>query len=111
MTEKLYAGLPAEMRIDELEEAVKCLEHDNADLIAERDDLKRRLAKFDDMVLLYERGGFEAVIAAKDELIRSQSRRIEMESGDKAAWARRAKWWQKTAIALGYVSPHSEVVP
>jgi hypothetical protein len=42
MTEKLYAGLPAEMRIDELEEAVKFLEQDNADLGAEREALRQR---------------------------------------------------------------------
>lgn len=110
MSEKLYAGLPADMRIAELEEAVKCLEHDNADLIEERDALKRRLAKFDDMALQFERGGFEAVIETKDQVIRYQGRQIETESADKAAWARSAKWWKKTAIALGYVSPNTEAV-
>jgi hypothetical protein len=110
MTERLHAGLPAEMRIDELEEAVKCLEHDNADLIAERDDLKRRLAKYDDMALLYEKGGFEPIIATRDERIRVLQRQIEDISADRASLAKSRDFWKRQAIALGYVSPNSEVV-
>lgn len=94
-------------------EAIKAerdeLREENAALRADVAEVKAQIAKFDDMAVQYEQGGFEAVIAAKDEQIRVLRRQVEDESADKATWARRAEFWKKQAIALGYVSPNEQV--
>lgn len=87
---------------DELLEEVAALKAD----IADRD---ARLVKFDEMAVQFEKGGFEAVIATKDERIRGLLRQVETESADKVAWKRKADFWKKTAIDLGYVSPNSQI--
>ncbi|MES0162445.1 MULTISPECIES: hypothetical protein [unclassified Mesorhizobium] len=81
--------------MSELEDLVRGLEADNAALKAEN-------AKFADMWVQYQQGGFEAVIAGKDEEIRTLNARLIQESEDKAGWMKRAKGWQKRATDLGW---------
>ncbi|MER9691969.1 hypothetical protein NKJ16_08525 [Mesorhizobium sp. M0179] len=82
-------------RVAELEELVRGLEADNA-------SLKAANAKFADMWVQYQQGGFEVVIAGKDEEIRTLNARLIQESEDKAGWMKRAKGWQKRATDLGW---------
>ncbi|TGT36198.1 hypothetical protein [Mesorhizobium sp. M8A.F.Ca.ET.165.01.1.1] len=97
----------------DLEEQVRGLEEENAKLKAEN-------SKFADMWVQWQKGGFEAVIAGKDEEIRVLTSRLTQESADKAGWLKRAKAWQKRAIELGWSSdivipldqqPSDEVIP
>lgn len=87
---------------DELLEEVVALRAD----VADRD---RRLAKYDAMVAQYEKGGFEAIIATKDERIEGLKRQVEDMSADRASLAKSRDFWRKTAIDLGYVSPNSQI--
>lgn len=110
------AGTSPAARITELEalnDALNAKVEEQGEYIAsletENSDLKGRLTKFDDMAVQWEQGGFEAVVATKDEQIRVLRRQVEDESADKATWARRAEFWKKQAIALGYVSPNEQV--
>ncbi|RVD26600.1 MULTISPECIES: hypothetical protein [unclassified Mesorhizobium] len=91
------AAADAGERVGELEEHVRIVEAENADLKAEN-------AKFGDMWVQYQKGGFDAVIAGKDEEIRSLNARLIQESEDKAGWMKRAKSWQKRATDLGWSS-------
>ena len=91
--------------IEEKDEYIASLEAENA-------DLKRRIAKFDDMVVQYEKGGFEAVLAAKDEAIRVLETRLYAESADKASWMKLAKrkdksiaFYKAEAEKRGYTDP------
>lgn len=81
--------------IDELREALAAVETENV-------ALKQDIRRFEDMRVQWEQGGFEAVIAGKDEEIRVLKTRVERESGDKAAWARSAKAGWKAAREHGY---------
>lgn len=95
--------------IQGIEEAVLAerdeLLEENAALKADIADRDRRLALFDDMAVQFEKGGFEAVIATKDEQIRVLRAQVESESADKAAWVRKAAYWKKQAMALGFAPP------
>jgi ParB/RepB/Spo0J family partition protein len=86
---------------DELAEEVAALRAD----VAERD---ARLAKFDDMAVQYEKGGFEAIIATKDERIRNLLRQVEDISAERAQIHRSREFWKKQALALGYVAPENQ---
>jgi hypothetical protein len=70
--------------LEEKSEYIASLEVENA-------DLKRKIVKFDDMVIQYEQGGFEKVIAGKDEEIRVLETRLYAESADKASWVKLSK--------------------
>lgn len=83
--------------IEELREATAALEAENANLKAE-------LKRFDEMRVQFEHGGFEAVIAGKDEQIRVLRGQVERESQEKVANLRSADWWKKKATELGYSS-------
>lgn len=83
--------------VEELREANEALERDNSRLKAE-------IKRFDEMRVQFEKGGFEEVIAGKDEEIRVLQGRLERESGDKVAYLNKAEWWKKKAIELGYSS-------
>lgn len=83
--------------IEELRDANTALEADNARLKADHD-------KWEGMRIQFEKGGFEEVIAGKDEEIRVLQGRLEQESGDKVAYLNKAEWWKKKAIELGYSS-------
>ncbi|MGV8833266.1 MAG: hypothetical protein ACOH2N_14930 [Devosia sp.] len=86
---------------DELLEEATALRAD----VVERD---RRIATFDGMAVQFEQGGFDAVVATKDERIRGLLRQIEDATADRAKLAKSRDFWRKTAIDLGYVSPNSQ---
>lgn len=72
--------------------------------------LNARLAKFEDMRVQYENGGFDKIVEGKDEQIRVLRRQVETESADKAAWKRKYDGmrkdrdaWKERALAAGYV--------
>lgn len=75
-----------------------------ASLEAENASLKAELKRFDEMRVQFDQGGFEEVIAGKDEEIRALLSRVERESQEKVANLRSADWWKKKAIELGYSS-------
>ena len=81
--------------IDELREANAALEKENAALKAEN-------AKWEAMRVQWEAGGFEEVIAGKDEEIRVLKTRVETESRDKAGWKRSSDYFRAEAVKLGY---------
>jgi hypothetical protein len=80
---------------DELREA-------NAALEAEVTALKADNAKWEAMRVQFEQGGFEKVIAGKDEEIRVLLSRVETESREKVSNLRSSDRWRKRAIDLGY---------
>lgn len=84
-------------RIAELEEAVGALEADNEALKAEN-------KLYGEMRVQFEQGGFEKVVAGKNEEIRVLQTRVYGESADKASWMKSAKFWKAEAIKLGYSS-------
>lgn len=104
--QKLQSGqdLTDGERVAELEETVRILEGDIEKLKAEN-------AKFGDMKVLFDQGGYEAVIAAKDEQIRVLNTRVSSESADKASWAKSAGYWKAQAEKLGYTSQDDIVIP
>lgn len=91
----LSDGLSLQDRIDELEEAVRVLEAENADLKAEN-------KLYGEMKVQYEKGGFDKVVAGRDEEIRVLQSRLYQESSDKASWMKSAKYWQAEAKRLGW---------
>ncbi|WP_349009425.1 hypothetical protein [Mesorhizobium sp. CN2-181] len=91
----LYNGLTANQRIAELEQAVRVLEDDNEALKADN-------ARFSDMRVQFEQGGFDKVVAGKDEVIRGLETRLYRESEDKAGYMRLAKHWENQAKKLGW---------
>lgn len=90
-------------RIAELEEAVRSLE-------TEVEALRAENKLYGEMRVQFEQGGFDKVIAGKDEEIRVLQTRLYRESGDKAAWMKSAKTWKKRAESLGY-SPNEVIDP
>jgi hypothetical protein len=82
-------------RVAELEEEVRVLDAENASYRAE-------IAKFGPMRVQFEQGGFEKVVADKDEVIRTLETRLYSESADKASWMKNAKRWQAEAKKLGW---------
>lgn len=82
-------------RIAELEDANHSLESEVAELKAEN-------KCFGEMKVQFDQGGFEKVVAGKDEEIRVLKTRVYRESQDKASWARAAKWWKEQAIKQGW---------
>lgn len=84
----------------ELEQARETI----ASLEAEVAALKADNAKWEDMRVQFEQGGFEAVIAGKDEEIRVLETRLYRESEDKASWKKSADYWKSEAIKLGWTS-------
>lgn len=83
------------IRIAELEDSLAALEAENASLKAEN-------KKFESMRLQFERGGFEQIIADKDEEIRVLKTRVEAESREKVRNLNSMEYWKKEAIKLGY---------
>ncbi|WP_275790498.1 ParB/RepB/Spo0J family partition protein [Pararhizobium gei] len=96
-----YDGLTADQRIAELEEQVRVLEADYAAAIAE-------IKTFSEMRAEYELGGFEKVIAGKDETIRGLRTRVSSESEEKARNFRAMEYWKKQAQLLGWRSNRAE---
>jgi len=92
---KKTLALPAEDRIAELEEHVRVLEAENA-------DLKERIKKFSEMEAEYKKDGFAEVERGKQEVIDALKSRVERESADKVSWKRAADMWRKRAEDSGW---------
>lgn len=84
-------------KVEEQAEAIKALESEVVALRAEN-------KLYGEMKVQFEKGGFEKVIADKDEEIRVLQTRVEAESRDKAIWAGKAKYWQAEAKKLGWTN-------
>jgi hypothetical protein len=97
-TEALQAEL------DELREINAALEDEN-------DSLRAEVKKFEEMRVQWEKGGFEEVIAGKDEQIRVLMRQVERESHEKVRNLNSLEWWKKQAIKLGWTNPNHVVIP
>lgn len=93
---------PAEGHVEELEAENVELRQENADLKTENAALRTDGAKWDGMRVQFEIGGFEKVIADKDEVIRVLETRVERESRDKVSWMNSAKFLHKELHKLGY---------
>ncbi|WMT85588.1 hypothetical protein NO932_11680 [Pelagibacterium sp. 26DY04] len=74
----------------------------NASLEAEVAALKADNAKWQDMKVQFEQGGFEKVVADLREENRVLLTRVETESRDKAGWKRSADMWRKRAEEAGW---------
>lgn len=95
-------GLSPDQRIAELEEANRVLE-------AEAEELRAENKLYREMKVQFDQGGFQKVIADKDEEIRVLLTRVASESADKVRWAKSAKWWKNKALEAGY--SRDEVIP
>lgn len=92
-------------RIAELEESVRVLE-------AEAETLRAENKLYGEMRVQFEQGGFDKVIAGKDNEIRALETRVYSESADKAAWIRASRYWKDQALKLGYVrNPTIDIDP
>jgi hypothetical protein len=92
-------GLSDADRIEELEEAVRVLEAENAELKAK---VEADSALYGEMRRQWEAGGYERVIADKDGVIRVLETRLYTENEDKVSWMRSAKYWKEEAVKLGW---------
>ncbi len=81
--------------VEELREANAALQTDVARLTAE-------IKKFAEMKAEFDRGGFEEVIAGKDEVIATLKTRVERESQEKVTNLRSADMWRKRAEESGW---------
>lgn len=86
-----------EFLLDEIEELRNVI----ADQKSEIDQLRDALAKYDDMAVEYERGGFEEVISGLNQRIANLQRQVERESAEKVKNLRSADRWRKKAIKAG----------
>ena len=100
-----YNGLPPDLRILELMDHVSELETDIRGYVAE-------LRTFRDMKVQFEQGGFDKVVAGKDEEIRVLKEQVYSESADKiaavnevAALKRKRDYWMGEAKRLGWAPP------
>ena len=72
-----------------------------ADQAGEIADLQRKVAKFDDMAVEFEQGGFENVITGLEQRIEVLKRQVERESQEKVKNLRGLEYWKKKAIDFG----------
>lgn len=63
--------------------------------------LRRTVAKYDDMAVEFEQGGFENVIAGLHQRIETLSRQVERESQEKVINLRKAEYWKRKAQEAG----------
>lgn len=84
--------------IEEKAEYIAALEGDIA-------DLKRQVAKFDDMAVQFEQGGFDKVVHGLKEQLQGLQNQFFNENADKVSWMRSAKYWKAQALKLGWVHP------
>ncbi|MBB5755139.1 hypothetical protein [Prosthecomicrobium pneumaticum] len=94
--------LASERAAAAIREENAALKAEQAVLEAEIAALKAEIKRFSEMHVLFEKGGFEAVVAAKDEEIRVLKTRVEREVKDRQSWGRSADFWEKKARDLGY---------
>jgi len=99
-----YNGLTPDQRIFELIDHVAALEADIVAYVAE-------LKTFRDMKVQFEQGGYDKVVAGKDEVIRALETRVYSESAGKAEWMRKAKFWEKQARDLGWRDTRRDGAP
>ena len=99
-----YNGLTPDQRIFELIDHVAALEADIVAYVAE-------LKTFRDMKVQFEQGGYDNVVAGKDEVIRALETRLYSESAGKAEWMRKAKFWEKQARDLGWRDTRRDSAP
>ncbi|ODT71621.1 MAG: hypothetical protein ABS75_07315 [Pelagibacterium sp. SCN 63-23] len=64
-------------------------------------DLRRTVAKYDNMAVEFEKGGFENVIAGLEQRIETLSRQVERESQEKVTNLRKAEYWKRKAQEAG----------
>lgn len=64
-------------------------------------DLRRTVAKYDDMAVEYERGGFDNVITGLKERIGVLQLQVVRESKEKVKNLRSAEYWKKKALEAG----------
>lgn len=88
-------GLTDAQRIAELREHIKVVEAENVSLKAEN-------ANFEKMRAQWEQGGWEKVIAGKDEEIRVAGELYRLENEDKVSWMKKAKARMKWMKANGW---------
>lgn len=84
-------------KVEEQAEAIKALESEVTALRAEN-------KLYAEMKVQFAQGGFDKVVADKNEEIRVLLTRVAAESRDKAAWAKKAKYWQAEAKKLGWTN-------
>lgn len=84
-------------RIAELEETVHALESEIGALRSEN-------KLYGEMKIQFAKGGFEQIIAAKNEEIRVLQTRVASESQEKVKNLRSMEFWKKKAVELGYSS-------
>lgn len=70
------------------------------------EELTRKLAAYDDRVVLWERAGLDGIEASYKEQIKVLERRVEEATADRAKAIRQRDYWKKQAMSLGYVSPN-----
>lgn len=87
--------VPLDIRVAELTEENEALKRDIA-------ALQERIKTFEEMEALYKQGGFEEVIANKDDQIKILEGNLARESADKASYLREKDRWMKRAKDLGY---------
>lgn len=93
---------PTQAEFDALQEENEELREANAALEADIARLTAENKTYSEMRVQFEQGGFDNVIAGKDEEIRVLQTRLFRESEDKASWMRSAKYWQEEAKKLGF---------
>lgn len=65
-------------------------------------ELQAEAKKFEAMRVQWEQGGFEKVVAGKDEELRVAREQLALENADKVTWMGKAKHWKKEAERLGW---------
>jgi hypothetical protein len=90
------------VREDELVDRVVELENIVEDLTAENAKLKADAKKYDDMLMQYERGGFEEIIAGLKVQLAALEKTKALESQEKVRNLNSADYWRKIAIGLGF---------
>jgi hypothetical protein len=82
-------------KVEDQAESIKALESD-----LEAAQYENKLYR--EMKVQFEQGGFDKVVADKDEEIRVLQTRVEGESRDKVLWMNKARFWKDEAIKLGW---------
>jgi len=80
---------------------------ENEALRKDVEELTRKLAAYDDRVVLWERAGLDGIEANYKEQIKVLERRVEEATADRWKAIRQRDYWKKRAIALGYVPPYA----
>lgn len=90
-------GLTDAQRLEEAKEAIRVLEAENTQLRAD-------VALFEPMRVQWEQGGFEKVLAGKNEEIAVLKIQVENESREKVINLRASDRWRKRALEKGWTA-------